>query len=228
VLCVARDRSGSQRRKPQPKRATLPDERGNNFSAQETDSREGRNSPGHKEALTTGYAVCAVCNAAHPLAKCTIFVEKSFDERLQVMRRAQLCHNCFKYGHIAVGCLARSTCEVQGSTPLPSGQTNSTSAGGGKGLPQGGPCESPKSQCKQGSGNVPTSRQRFRYLIKRQDSSDGARSSRARKTFFLTTQEREDSPRVGRDISLTVEPINGTEKDEVKRVRLCTVDRLNA
>ena len=60
----------------------------------------------------------------------------------------------------------------------------------------------------------------------RQDSSDGARSSRARKTFFLTTQEREDSPRVGRDISLTVEPINGTEKVEVKR--LCTVDRLNA
>ena len=82
------------------------------------------------------------------------------------MRKAQLCHNCFKYGHIAVGCLARSTCEVQGckrrhhtllhpppsqqsvenrtrvsveqgtqvsnGTPLSSGQTNSTSTGGGK------------------------------------------------------------------------------------------------
>ena len=80
------------------------------------------------------------------------------EERLQVMGKAQLCYNCFKYGHIAVGCLER-TCEVQGckKTPppsvlpansraraveqgtqvgssilLPSGWTNSTSAGGGK------------------------------------------------------------------------------------------------
>ena len=93
------------------------------------------------------------------------FVEKRLEERLQVMTKAQLCHNCFKCGHIAVGFLARSTCEVQGcarrhhtllhpprsqqsvenrtraveqgtqvnsDTPLPSGQTNSTSAGGGE------------------------------------------------------------------------------------------------
>ena len=46
------------------------------------------------------------------------------------------------------------------------------------------------------------------------------------KTFFLTTQEREDSPRVGHEISLTVEPLDGTDKVEVKR--LWTVDRLNA
>lgn len=82
------------------------------------------------------------------------------EERLQVMRKAQLYYNCFKCGHIAVGCLARSTCEVQdckrrhhhplpsrqtverraraveqgtqvgSSMLLPSGRTNSTSAGG--------------------------------------------------------------------------------------------------
>ena len=46
------------------------------------------------------------------------------------------------------------------------------------------------------------------------------------KTFFLTTQEREDNVRVGHDISLTVEPLDGTDKFEVKR--LWTVDRLNA
>ena len=46
------------------------------------------------------------------------------------------------------------------------------------------------------------------------------------KTFFLTTQEKEDSPRVGHEISLTVEPLGGTDKVEVKR--LWTVDRLNA
>ena len=46
------------------------------------------------------------------------------------------------------------------------------------------------------------------------------------KTFFPTIQEREDSPRVGHEISLTVEPLDGTDKVEVKR--LWTVDRLNA
>ena len=109
VIDVARYRSDSQRRKPKPKRATLSDERGNAFSTQEIDSREGQSSPGHKEAPTTRYAVCPVCNESHPLAKCKIFIEKNFEERLQVMRKAQLCHNCFKDGHIAVGfCNAHS------------------------------------------------------------------------------------------------------------------------
>ena len=94
VIDDARGRSDSQRRKPKPKRATLPDERGNAFSTQEIDFREGQlSSPGHKEAPSTRYAVCPVCNAAHPLAKCKIFIEKNFEERLQVMRKAQLCHN---------------------------------------------------------------------------------------------------------------------------------------
>ena len=117
------------------------------------------------EVPATRYAICPACNGAHSLVKCKNFVDKNFEERLQVMRKAQLCHNCFKYGHIAVGCLARSTCEVQGckrrhhtllhppsphhtmerrarvadqgtqvdsSTPLRSGQANSTSAGKAK------------------------------------------------------------------------------------------------
>ena len=36
------------------------------------------------------------------------------------------------------------------------------------------------------------------------------------KTFFPTTQEREDSPRVGHEISLTVESLDGTDKVKVK------------
>ena len=40
------------------------------------------------------------------------------------------------------------------------------------------------------------------------------------------TQEKEDSPRMGHEISLTVEPLDGTDKVEVKR--LWTFDRLNA
>ena len=82
VIDVARDRLDSQRRKPKPKRATLPDERGIAFSTQEIVSRGGQSSPGHKEAPNTRYAVCPVCNAAHPLAKCKIFIEKNFEERL--------------------------------------------------------------------------------------------------------------------------------------------------
>ena len=261
VIDDARGRSDSQRRKPNPKRATLPDERGNAFSTQEIDFREGRlSSPGHKEAPSTRYAVCPVCNAAHPLAKCKVFIEKNFEERLQVMRKAQLCHNCFKYGHIAVGCLARSTCEVQGckrrhhtllhpppsqqsvenrtrvsveqgtqvssGTPLSSGQTNSTSTGGGKVCLRVVPV---KVRSRDADKVVET----YALLDSGSDISlcdkTLARELGVRgqeKTFFLTTQEREDSPRVGHEISLTVESLDGTDKVEVKR--LWTVDRLNA
>ena len=259
VIDVARYRSDSQRRKARPKRATLSDERGNAFSTQEIDSREGQSSPGHKEAPTTRYAVCPVCNESHPLAKCKIFIEKNFEERLQVMRKAQLCHNCFKDGHIAVGFSARSTCEVQGckrrhhtllhpppsqqsveittrvveqgtqvssSTPLPSGQTNSTSAGGVKVCLRVVPV---KVLSRDANKAVET------YVLLESGSDIslydktlaielGVRGQE--KTFFPTIQEREDSPRVGHEISLTVEPLDGTDKVEVKR--LWTVDRLNA
>ena len=46
------------------------------------------------------------------------------------------------------------------------------------------------------------------------------------KTFFLTIQEKEDSPRMGHAISLTIELLDSIDKVEVKR--LWTVDRLNA
>ena len=46
------------------------------------------------------------------------------------------------------------------------------------------------------------------------------------KTFYLTTQEKEDSPNVGQEISLTVEALDGTDHVEVNR--LWTVDKLNA
>ena len=37
------------------------------------------------------------------------------------------------------------------------------------------------------------------------------------KMFYLTTQEKEDSLRVGQEISLTVEPLDGTDKADIKR-----------
>ena len=160
------------------------------------------------------------------------FVEKRLEERLQVMRKAQLCHNCFKCGHIAVGCLARSTCEVQGcarrhhtllhpprsqqsvenrtraveqgtqvnsDTPLPSGQTNSTSAGGGEVCLRVVPVKVRSRDANKAvetyalldSGSV------ISLCDKTLARELGIRGQE--KTFFLTTQEREDSPRVGHD-----------------------------
>ena len=46
--------------------------------------------------------------------KCQNFERKTFDERVQIMRKAQLCHNSFQYGHIARGCLAKGACQVYG------------------------------------------------------------------------------------------------------------------
>ncbi|XP_078372656.1 uncharacterized protein LOC144656297 [Oculina patagonica] len=170
------ERSENQRRKPKFKSPTLPDERASTFNTQETESSDRHSLPSNRVIPAIRFAKCQACKGDHHLVKCKNFKDKNFEERLQVMKRAQLCHNCFKYGHIAVGCLAKSACEVQGcrrrhhtllhpppsafastpppppsqqtienrdraaeqgaqvagSTPLQSGQANSTSAGGGK------------------------------------------------------------------------------------------------
>ena len=55
--------------------------------------------------LNVKFLACPACNGNHVLMKCQNFERKTFDERVQIMRKAQLCHNCFQYGHIAQGCL---------------------------------------------------------------------------------------------------------------------------
>ena len=194
---------------------------------------------------------------AHSLVKCKNFVNKNFEERLQVMRKAQLCHNCFKYGNLAVGCLARSTCEVQGckrrhhtllhppspqhtmesrarvadqgtqvdSSTLRSGQANSTSAGKGKVCLRVAPV---KVRRHDANNTVET----YTLLNSGSDISLCDKNLAMelgvhghQNTFSLMTQEKQHSPRGGHEISLTVEPLDGTDKVEVKR--LWTVDRLN-
>ena len=191
--------------------------------------------------------------------KCKTFIDKNFEERLQVMRKAQLCHNCFRYGHIAVGCLARSACEVQGckrrhhtllhppsppqimegrvrvtdqgtqvdsGTPLRSGQANSTSARVGKVCLTVVPV-------KVRGHDARKTVEMYALLDSGSDISLCDKNLAVelgvqghQKTFYLTTQEKEDSPRIGHEFSLTVEALDGTDKVEVKR--LWTVDRLNA
>ena len=259
VVDVARGKPDDQRRTSKAKGAASPNERVTTLNTQETDPRGRQSAHYTKEVPATRYAICPACNGAHSLVKCKNFVDKNFEERLQVMRKAQLCHNCFKYGHIAVGCLARSTCEVQGckrrhhtllhppspqhtmegrprvadqgtqvdsSAPLQSGQANSTSAEKGKVCLRVVPV---KVRRHDASKTVET----YALLDSGSDISLCDKNLAVelgvhghQKTFFLTTQEKEDSPRVGHKISLTVEPLDDTDKVEVKR--LWTVDRLNA
>ncbi len=56
--------------------------------------------------------VCPACSGNHILMKCQNFERKSFDERVQILGKAHLCHKCFQYGHIARGCLSRGACQV--------------------------------------------------------------------------------------------------------------------
>ena len=255
VVDVARDRSDNLRRKP--KGGAPSEERLNTFNTRETKPGVGQSLPFNKFAPTLK---CPSCNRNHSLAKCDIFKEKNFDERLQVMRKAQLCFNCFTYGHISVGCLAKSACEVQGcrrkhhtllhppspqqtvevrdrvahqdiqansSTPLQSGQANSTSAEARKVCLKIVPV---KVRCHDDAGKIVET---YALLDSGSDISLCDKSLAVelgvpgrQKTFYLTTQEREDSPRVGYEFSLTVEPLDGSDKVDVKR--LWTVDKLNA
>ena len=58
--------------------------------------------------------VCPACNGNRLLMKCQNFARKTFYERVQIMRNAQLCHICFQYGHIAQGCVTKGACQVDG------------------------------------------------------------------------------------------------------------------
>jgi len=117
--------------------------------------------------------------------------------------------------------------QVNSSAPLQSGQTNSTSAGGGKVCLRIVPVKVRRPD--DASKIVET------YALL--DSGSGISLCDKslpvdlgvpgrQKTFYLTTQEREDSPRVGYEFSLTVEPLDGTDKVDVSR--LWTVYKLNA
>ena len=176
------------------------------------------------------------------------------------MREAHLCFNCFKYGHIGVGCLAKSACEIQGcrrrhhtllhppspqqmvegrdrvadqriqvdsSTPLQSGHANSTSTRGGKVCLRIVPV---KVRSRDDASKIVKT---YTLLDSGSDISLCDKSFAVelrvqghQKTFYLTTQENQDSPRVGYEFSLTVEPLDGTDKVDV--TRLWTVDKLNA
>ena len=111
LIDTERQRTENLRQRPKTRKPLFLNEQGTAFNTKETELRESSSYSPNSEFSSTK---CPVYSAAHPLVRCHIFAEKSYKECVQVMRKAQLCHNCFKYGHIAVGCLAKKACNIQG------------------------------------------------------------------------------------------------------------------
>ena len=82
-------------------------------TASDKQGNQSRCGPGRVHA-NAKIRVCPACSANHLLMKCQNFERKTFGERVQIMRKAQVCQNCFQYGHIARGCLTKGVYQVDG------------------------------------------------------------------------------------------------------------------
>ncbi|KAL9958369.1 hypothetical protein ACROYT_G035375 [Oculina patagonica] len=60
------------------------------------------------------YVKCLVCDGIYQLWNCEQFKRKSYEDRMKIIRDAKLCDNCFKVGHLAKGCIQKSSCYVEG------------------------------------------------------------------------------------------------------------------
>ena len=108
--------------------------------------------------------------------------------------------------------------ELNSSTPLQSGQANSTSAGRKVCLR----IVPVKVRCHDDASKIVET---YALLDSGSDISLCDKSlavelgvQGCQNTFYLTTQESEDSTRVGYEFSLTVEPLDGTAKVDVARL----------
>ena len=95
AIDVARGKPDDQRRTSKAKGAASPNKRVTTLNAQETDPSGRQSAHYTREVPATRYAICLECNGSRSLVGCKNLVDKNFEERLQVMSKAQLCHNCF-------------------------------------------------------------------------------------------------------------------------------------
>lgn len=61
-------------------------------------------------ATTTGNVDCPVCKGQHRVSRCDKFASLTPVERMDIVRRARLCHNCLAPGHLANECTSRFSC----------------------------------------------------------------------------------------------------------------------
>ena len=255
-----RQTSNSRTSVPPPNRVTTLNTKGM--------SDQQRNLP----SSGSGHA-CPVCFGNHVMKKCQSFAKKSFEDRLKIMRKLQLCHNCFQYGHIALGCLTKGACQVEGCRKRhhtllhPPCQQGSNGAQINEGNPPPAsqavqphqdsrvtqvPTTSPIQGVQSNSTLVESGKVCLRIVPVKVHSQDPSKKlltyalldkgsdvslcakdlaaqldvQGEQRTFYLTTQEKQDSPKSGQEISLTVEALDGSDKLQIQR--LWTVDKVNA
>ena len=56
---------------------------------------------------------CPACEGFHSLQRCFKFRDMSNDDRVKILRRDNICFNCFIKGHYAVGCAQPPACTVE-------------------------------------------------------------------------------------------------------------------
>jgi len=203
-----------------------------------------------KETTTLTQA-CPVCNEPHPITLCSQFKEMNYEERVKIMRSSNLCNNCFKPGHIALGCLEVNSCEIDGCTRRHHTMLHPPSRTAQQSKQENSYSKSPEpNQVQSNAQSSPDQRVCLRILpVEVQGPSksiityalldSGSDVSLCAndlisdlgvqgemKTFYLTTQERKDSVKVGQRISnLNVRSLDGANTLNIDK--LWTVDKLN-
>ena len=198
---------------------------------------------------------CPACEGFHSLQRCFKFKEMSNDDRVKILRRDNICFNCFRKGHYAVGCAQPPACTVENckskhqtimhrSSTVYSSKDRET-GNQNKGEKQE---QSASSQCnvigagpqKKFSTNnkvfmkivpVKIRNKQGKYVETYALLDSGSDISLCNKElltelnlistdrrFFLTTQERKNSLRAGRETSFTVEAMDGTSSVHLPRV----------
>ena len=226
-------------------------------------STRGNSSMGHIKGTAAGMRGndgqsgsnrCPSCSGNHPLKECGSFRNMPHGDRLALVRRAKLCDNCLKQGHMARGCMNPSGCEIDGckrkhDTLLHFDQPNRSegSTSGDDAIVanhahiEGGQCGAisrgrkvrlrivpVKVQCDDGAAVVET----YALLDNGSDVSlcskrlsDQLGAKGVPRSFSLTTREKCNSLKTGQEVKLTVESLDGAEKIEIPKA--WTVDCLN-
>ena len=88
------------------------------------EDKKQKSSPEQKKQsvshVSASSSMCELCNENHPIWKCSKFVSASPAERNNLIRKSNLCYNCFRKGHSVRQCQSRncSKCGQRHNTML--------------------------------------------------------------------------------------------------------------
>lgn len=55
---------------------------------------------------------CILCSAAHQLYRCSAFLSKSVDDRINIVRQNRICYNCLSNSHFSRNCKSKMNCRT--------------------------------------------------------------------------------------------------------------------